>query len=152
MPTFSFPVQIPDFYAKYWSLYAKVSVLLSKWPTFYSKFLVWPHTREHRPVWPSWGGRGVVLHARSALHEYSGRGGFEWVSLRRCEWNDIGARYLLRQTQSQTWPPVWISGPQGTWHPSSAEHPGLRSCNSDCNPAVKPTFHFLIHELNQRGE
>ena len=31
------------------------------------------------------GGRGVVLHARSALHEYSGRGGFEWVSLRRCE-------------------------------------------------------------------
>ena len=33
-PVFSFPVQIPYFYAKSWSLYIKVYVLLYKWPVF----------------------------------------------------------------------------------------------------------------------
>ena len=53
LPAFSFTVQIPAFYAKYQSLYAKVSILLYKWLAFYSYFPVWVHTREHRPIRPS---------------------------------------------------------------------------------------------------
>ena len=34
LPEFSFPVQIPAFYAKSWSLHPEVSMLISKWPGF----------------------------------------------------------------------------------------------------------------------
>ena len=49
LPLFLFSIQISDFYAKLLSLYAKISVLLSKWPAFYSRFLVWVCTCERRP-------------------------------------------------------------------------------------------------------
>ena len=54
-PVFSFPVQIPAFYYKYRSLYAKASVILSKCPGFYAKVPVWVRTRECHPVHLSWG-------------------------------------------------------------------------------------------------
>ena len=53
------PVQIPAFYSKYRSLYDDVYVLLSKWPAFYSEFIVWVRTHAHRPVRPSGGGGGL---------------------------------------------------------------------------------------------
>ena len=58
-----FPVQIPTFNAKYWSLYAGVSVLLSKWPGFYAEFIVWVRTCDHRPVRLLWE-VGVVLRTK----------------------------------------------------------------------------------------
>ena len=58
LPAFLFPVQIPDFYVDSRSLYAQVSLLLSKWPDFYPKVLVWVRTSERRPVRPLWGEGG----------------------------------------------------------------------------------------------
>ena len=65
-PVFSFPVQIPAFYAKSRSLYDKVSVLLSKLPGFYVKFLIWVSTHERCPVRPFWGVGGVAHSKRIA--------------------------------------------------------------------------------------
>ena len=59
-PAFSFLVQIPVVYAKYRSLYAKISALLSKWPGFYSKILVLERTRKCRTVRLLWGVGGVT--------------------------------------------------------------------------------------------
>ena len=60
---FLFPSQIPHFNAKSRSLYAEVSVLLSKWPAFNSKILVWVCIRERRPVRLLWG-VGVVARVK----------------------------------------------------------------------------------------
>ena len=49
-----FPVQIRAFYAKYRSIYVKVSVLLLKWSALYSNIIVLFHTYERRPVWLLW--------------------------------------------------------------------------------------------------
>ena len=47
---FLFPVQTPPFNTEYRSLYSEVSVLLSKWPAFYSKLRVWVLICECRPA------------------------------------------------------------------------------------------------------
>ena len=68
-PAFSLLVQTHDFYAKSCSLYAKVSLIFSKWPDFYAEVLVWVSTRERRSVCPSWvvvGGGCCALKARCA--------------------------------------------------------------------------------------
>ena len=134
-------------------------MLLSKWPSFYSVFLVWVHTFECRPVQLSWGGGGVVLRAQSALRKTVERGIFEWLRLRRCVRNDLGVRYLLRQAQSQIPLPVRIPGLQGTWYPSYEDRPGVRPRNCYCNPTINPNFnvwsgffHFRVHELTQIGK
>ena len=62
-PAFSFLVQIPAFYAKSQSLYAEVSVLLSKWSAFYSEFIVWLSTCDCRTVRLPWGA-GFVAHVK----------------------------------------------------------------------------------------
>ena len=72
-PAFLFPVQIPDFYAKSRSLYTKVSVLLSKWPDFYSRVLVWVRTRERHPFRPSLVVGGVALAKHVAQDYWEGR-------------------------------------------------------------------------------
>ena len=81
---FYFPVWIPGFYAKSWSLYANVSVILSKWTSLYSQFIIWVCTFERRPIQPS----GCVcvcvcvcvcmyvLRMRSALYKTRGRDWF----------------------------------------------------------------------------
>ena len=58
---------------------------------------------------------------QSALRKSSGRGGFEWVSLRRFAQNDFGARDLLRQPQYQTRLPVHIPVSKLTWDSNSVE-------------------------------
>ena len=140
LPTFYFPVRIPDFCAKSRSLYAEVSMLLSKWLDFYSKFIFWVHTRVCHPVRLSSG--GVVLCMQSVLRKSIVRGGFEWVRLHRCSRNDLGTIYLLLQLQSQNQPPVQILGLQGTWYSIYADQPGVRPCEPDFNPAVNPTFNL----------
>ena len=64
---FFFHVQTPSFYAKFRLLYANVSVILSKWPGFYTKVLVWVCTCEWCPVRPSWGGCCVCKACFSKL-------------------------------------------------------------------------------------
>ena len=58
LPAFLFPVQIPAFYAKFWSLYANVSVFPSKWSVFYYYFILWVSNldRHHVRSSGSWGG------------------------------------------------------------------------------------------------
>ena len=51
---FLFPVRIPVFYAESRSLYAKFSVLLSKWTCFDAEILLWECKLESRPVHLSW--------------------------------------------------------------------------------------------------
>ena len=43
------------FYFESRSFYAEVSVILSKWTSFYSKVLAWVLIRERCPVRPLWG-------------------------------------------------------------------------------------------------
>ena len=149
-PIFLFLVLIPDVYAKSRSLYTKFSVLLSKWPDFSAKFLVWVRTRESRPVHPLCG----VSHARSALRKTSGRGGSEWASLRRCAKTYFGARNFLRQSQSQTQLPVCIPDLKGNWNPIYADNLVVKPRDCDCDLVVNPTLnvqnwflHFCSHEL-----
>ena len=52
LPSFYFPVQTPDFYSKYRSLYANVFLIPSKWSDFYSKYPFWVRNRGSHPVWP----------------------------------------------------------------------------------------------------
>ena len=73
----------------------------------------------------SWAPSRPVVVGGGCVAQISGRSGFEWVSLRRCARNNLGARYLLRQSQSWTWLPVQLLGMKGNWKPISAEHPGV---------------------------
>ena len=139
LPAFSFPVRFPDFYVESWSLYAEVSVLLSKWRAFYSEITVWVRTHERHPVRPP-EGEGFLFRVRSALHKTRGRGGFGWVSLRSCAQCELCAKYLLRQTQSQTRRSVRFPGLQGTWYLRSVDHLGLRPHDRDFDPSVNPNF------------
>ena len=154
----------PFFYANSWSLYAKVSVIFSKWPAFYAKFLVWICTHEYRLVclfvYCGGGGGGCgVFRAWRVFRETSGRGKFECLRLCRCVWNCLGARNLFLQAQPWTRLPIWIPGPQRTWNPISAEHSGVQPRDHDCDPDVNPTFnvqtgffHFFNHESTHSGE
>ena len=49
-PVISFPVQIPVFYTMSRSLCAYVSLLTSKWSSFYFNTILWVLTLERRPV------------------------------------------------------------------------------------------------------
>ena len=152
-----FFARIPYFYANYLSLYTKVYVLLFKWPTFYSKFLVRVLTCGHRPVCPPC--VRILLWARSALRESNGRGEFKWVIWRRCAQNNLSARYLLRQSQYWTRIPVRLPGLQSSWYPNSTQHPGVWPCDYNWDPDINPTFnvwngfiHFCGHESTQIGK
>ena len=136
-------------------------MLLSKLTAFYSIFLVWVRNHERRPVRPSWGGWLCCARKLCCTNLVVGVdwGGFKWVSLCRCAWYNLGVRSLLRQIQYQTWRPVQLPGLQGTWDPSSAEHPGVRPRKRDCNLAINSTFYlrneliyFCGHDSTQSGE
>ena len=107
-----FSVQITAFYAYYWLLYSKVSLLLSNCSDFHSKFLVRVCTRGCCPIRPSQG--RVVLNAQSVLRKSIESGGSKWVSLRRCAQNDLVMRYLFHQAQSFAIISVRLPVPQGT--------------------------------------
>ena len=79
---FLFLDQIPAFYVKSWSLFAEISLLLSKLIDFYAGVLIWVYTCEQRPVRLSWGLE--VLQTQTTLLKTGGMVGFEWVRLRRC--------------------------------------------------------------------
>ena len=80
-PAFLFPVWIPVFCAFSRSLHAKVFVILSKWPDFHAKVLIWLWTHDLHPVHPLWGVGGVACTKRK-LHsaklvigvDFNGRG------------------------------------------------------------------------------
>ena len=161
LPVFYFPVWIPDFYSESRLICAKFSMLISKWTTFYSVFIVWVLTRGNFPTHPSLGGGGggVVLRAWSELHRTSGRFGLRCMRLCRCEQTYFGAIHLLYQAQPWTWLPLWLPGLQGTWYPSSAKHLGVRLCDRDYDPAINPNFnmqnglfHFFGHGLTQSSK
>ena len=145
LPVFLFPVQIPNFYVKSQSLYAKFPVLISRWSTFYAKVLLWVHTHERCPVRPLWG--GLCCTRKACCAKLVGGGGFRWVRLRRYARNYLGARYLLRQDQSSTWLSVQFPGPQRTWDLSFADHLGVRPCDRDCDLDVNPIFNMWNRAL-----
>ena len=125
-------------------------MLPSKWSAFYSGFLFWVRTRELCNLRLLGGGGG---------HKNRGRGGFQLVSLRRCVRHDNGTRYLSRRVQAQTRRPFQFPCTQGTWDSSYVYHPGVRTCDRDCDPDVNPTFnmrngliHFCNHESTKSGE
>ena len=129
-PAISFPVQIPDFYAKSRSLYANFSMFPSKWSSFVlqSSMILF---NEFSPLIVSPSIRG------GRCRKSRGMGGFEWVSSRRCVRCDFGVKYLLCQTHYQARCPLRFLVPQGTWVSISDMYPGLppRECNF--NQAVK---------------
>ena len=100
------------FHAKSWSLYAKVSVLLSKCLGFIPKSLSRYVPMSTSPSCPSavrcwgWG----VLHAWSALCQTSGWGGFEWVRFLRF------AKHLRKEFIV----PIPIPNPNPSLDPGSA--------------------------------
>ena len=138
LSAFSFPIQIPMFYVKSRYFYVKVSVISSKWSTFYSGCNLWVCTHYRHPLFP-WGGGVVVLCARSVLRE-TRVGGVEWVNFCWYVWYNLGAIYLLCQYQSKSQCPVPFTGLQGTCYSKSMEHPRVWPCGSDCNPDGNPTF------------
>ena len=146
----SLPVQIPDFYAKSRSLYADVSMLHSKWSSFFFTPLLWVHNLELRPVRPSAVGVGVA--------NLYGGGGLKCVNFRRCAWCTFFSKNLLRQSQSRARCPLRFPGSQGTWISSSMEYPGLRPHNHNFNLAITPVckvqngfIRFCVHESTQSG-
>ena len=96
LSVFSFPVQIPAFYAKSCSLYAEFSMILSKGPGFHSVFPVWFRTCGHHPVQPPW--MRVVLCTWSALRKYiRGVGGVRMGEFAR------GCKYFNMQHFETKW-------------------------------------------------
>ena len=65
-----------------------------------------------------------------------GVGGLKLVSSGRCVRCDFGAKYLLRQTQSQYRHPLWFPGPQGAWISIFAEYLGVIPRDGNCDMAV----------------
>ena len=136
----------PWFYAKSPSLYYNISILTFKWHSFilcYYPMGSYPWEMCH----PSVGG---------GTRE---RGGFKWLSLRRCAKCHFGAKYLLRQYQSWKWYPLWFPGTQGTSGLSCAEFPGVQPRDCNCDTTINPAcdvqnwfVHFRGHELPQSVE
>ena len=117
--------------------------------TILSNPLRWVRTLERHPIHPSGGG----------WHENRGRGGFKWVSSCKCAQCNFGAKYLLRQTQCQSWRPLWFKVPQGTWGSSSVDCPGLRPHDRNCDLAGNPAcdmrngcVHVRGHDSTQSGK